>query len=65
MGVKHQIDRIKKRQMARFLSHLSGKGRLDAELETDVKRMLDFLISDIYTIIDEENDDAERNRTRI
>ena len=41
------LDRIQRRQVARFLDHLSRAGRLTPELEADVKRAYGYVFQDV------------------
>lgn len=49
--VVNQIEKIRNRQLARFLDHLKRTGQFTAELEKDVKRSYRFIFEDIETLI--------------
>ena len=63
-----RIERIHRRQVARFLGHLTRAGRLTPELETDVKRAYGYVFEDVRTLMregkhgpDKETGDEGRN----
>lgn len=47
------LDRICKRQTARFLDHLRDTGQATDRLERDVKRMMSFTFRDVKDAIHE------------
>lgn len=54
----NRLDKIKNRQLARFLTHLKKTGQLTPELESDVKRAYRYFREDVETLIqghDKEN----------
>ena len=57
-----KIDKLRNRQLARFLSHLERTGQLTPGLEVDVKRAYRYVFNDIEELIqglNEENMDGE------
>jgi len=52
-----KIDKIHKRQLARFLEHLTKTGQLSPGLETDVKRAFGYLFQDIHEAISGQDKD--------
>lgn len=58
-----QIEKIRNRQLARFLAHLEKTGQLTPGLESDVKRSFRFVFEDIETAIghDKENDGISKD----
>ena len=58
-----QIEKIRNRQLARFLDHLKRTGQFTAELEKDIKRSYRYIFEDIETLLqgqDEEKNNGER-----
>lgn len=55
-----QIEKIHKRQLARFLEHLNRTGQLTPSLTVDIKRAFGYVFQDINTALglDEENTDG-------
>jgi hypothetical protein len=54
-----KINKIHKRQLARFLDHLKNTGQLTPSLESDIKRSFGFIFQDVQSAIqepDKEND---------
>jgi len=47
----NQIEKIRTRQLARFLTHLEKTGQLTPGLESDVKRAYRFIFEDVETVI--------------
>ena len=46
-----KVGKIKKRQLARLLSHLKKTGQLTLELEKDLKRAYRYAFEDIEALI--------------
>ena len=46
-----EIERLRNRQLARFLSHLEKTGQLTPALEKDVKRSFHFIFEDIANLV--------------
>ena len=42
-----KIDKIHKRQLARFLDHLKKTGQITPSLEVDIKRCFGFIFQDV------------------
>lgn len=58
-----RIEKIRNRQLARFLDHLKRTGQFTPELEKDVKRSYRFIFEDIKTFLqgqDEEKKDGKK-----
>ena len=58
-----EIDRIHKRQLARFPEYLKKTGQSNPGLETDIKRVFGYIFKDIDEIIngqDRENDNGHK-----
>ena len=59
------IRKIRNRQQARFLTHLTKTGQLTPGLESDVKRAYSFFEEDVTAAIqgnDKENTDDQREQ---
>ena len=60
-----QIDKIHKRQLARFLDYLSRTGQLNPGLETDIKRVFGYIFEDVNEAMQghdkEKNDEGKIN----
>ena len=56
-----RIERIHKRQLARFLDHLNDKDMLTPDLESDVKRVFGFIFMDVKDAIQEQDTEAKAN----
>jgi len=57
-----KINKIHKRQLARFLDHLKKTGQLSPGLEVDVKRAFGYVFKDVLDAIDgqdKENKDGK------
>ena len=56
-----QLEKIRNRQLARFLDHLKKTGQFTTELEKDIKRSYRFIFEDIEVVIgqDKEKKDGE------
>ena len=58
-----QLEKIKNRQLARFLNHLKKTRQLTPGLESDVKRAYNYAFQDVHTLIfgtDKEIEDGEK-----
>lgn len=55
MMIDKELDRICRRQTARFMDHLRAKNQLSWELETDISRMMNFTFSDVKKAIHEHS----------
>lgn len=59
----NRLEKIRNRQLARFLAHLKKTNQLTPELEKDVKRSFNYTFQDIETLIsgeDKENEPANK-----
>jgi len=54
MNMDERLEKIRRRQLARFLVHLANKGVLNSDLERDVKRNYRFVFEDVRALIDDE-----------
>lgn len=45
------VEKLKNRQLARLLTHLSRTGQLTVELEKDLKRAYRFAFEDVATLL--------------
>jgi len=54
-----KLERIHKRQLARFLNHLNKTGQLSPGLESDIKRVFGYLFEDISNAVN--GHDKERD----
>ena len=54
MDMDERLEKIRRRQLARFLVHLANKGVLNSDLERDVKRNYRFVFEDVRALIDGE-----------
>ena len=54
MDIDKGLEKIRRRQLARFLVHLANKGILNSDLERDVKRNYRFVFEDVRALIDGE-----------
>ena len=54
MEIDKGLEKIRRRQLARFLVHLDSKGVLNSDLERDVKRNYRFVFEDVSALIDGE-----------
>lgn len=52
----NQIEKIRNRQLARFLTHLKKTGQLTPGLESDVKRAYRFVFEDVETVIGQDKE---------
>jgi len=62
-----QIDKIHKRQLARFLDYLSRTGQLNPGLKTDIKRVFGYIFEDINEVMQghvKEKNNGERISTK-
>jgi len=56
----NRLEKLKNRQLARFLNHLKKTGQLTPGLESDVKRAYSFAFEDVEALIlglDKEKED--------
>ena len=56
----NRLEKLKNRQLARFLNHLKKTGQLTPGLESDVKRAYNYAFQDVHTLIyglDKEKED--------
>lgn len=51
------IEKIHKRQLARFLDYLEAKGDLTPVLATDIKRCFGFIFQDVNLALQEQGKD--------
>lgn len=67
----NRLEKIRNRQLARFLDHLKKTGQLTPGLESDVKRAYSYFSQDIETLLsgevltfghDEEKEDGKPER---
>ena len=58
-----RLDKIHRRQVARFLGHLDRTGRLTPELESDVKRAYGYVFEDVRGMIVEGNQGPDKEIT--
>ena len=54
MNMDERLEKIRRRQLARFLVHLANKGVLNSDLERDVKRNYRYIFEDIRALVDSE-----------
>ena len=57
-----QLEKLKNRQLARFLSHLKKTGQLTPGLESDVKRAYNYAFQDVHTLIFGQDKEIEDGR---
>ncbi len=56
-----KLDKIHRRQVARFLDHLRDRGRLTLPLEKDIKRSFGFVFQDVADAINTGPDKETRS----
>jgi len=54
-----KVEKLRNRQLARFLTHLKKTGQLTPGLEVDVKRAYRFLFEDVEKIIKGLNEEKK------
>jgi len=54
------INKIHRRQLARFLDHLKKTGQLTPPLETDIKRAFGFIFLDVNEVLKQELDKEKK-----
>ena len=57
-----QLNRIHRRQLARFLDHLKRTGTLTPELESDVKRAYGFVFQDVKQAVQGHDKETEHEK---
>ena len=62
--VEARLDRICKRQQARFLDHLRDTRQSTPQLEADVQRVFGFIFSDVKSAVREHSKEAQNARTQ-
>ena len=63
-----KVEKLKNRQLARLLDHLTRTGQLTVSLEKDLKRAYRFAFEDVAVLlqrIDEEKKDGNNKDTEV
>jgi len=63
-----KVEKLKNRQLARLLDHLTRTGQLTVSLEKDLKRAYRFAFEDVAALlqrIDEEKKDGNNKDTEV
>lgn len=60
--VEARLDRICRRQQARFLDHLRDTRQSTPQLEADVTRLFTFVFSDVKSCIREKSTETHNDR---
>ena len=60
MDNRDEIEKIYKRQQARFLDHLNATGQLTTDLESDVKRVFGWIFTDVRNAIKQGEDTDDK-----
>jgi len=55
------LEKIRNRQLARFLAHLQKTGQLTVELEKDIKRAYRFVFEDVEEAVGTDKDKKNGN----
>jgi len=58
-----KINKIHKRQLARFLDHLKRTRQLTPGLEGDVKRAFGYIFQDVITFIQGQDKENQNGKT--
>ena len=61
-AVEARLDRICKRQQARFMDHLRDTRQATPRLEADVTRVFGFIFADVKTCIREHSTETHNDR---
>ena len=59
-----KINKIHKRQLARFLDHLKRTGQLSPGLEVDVKRAFGYIFEDVSDAIEGHDKENENEKAQ-
>ena len=62
--VEARLDRICRRQQARFMDHLRDTRQATPRLEADVMRVFGFIFSDVKSAVRELSKEAQNARTQ-
>lgn len=62
-AVEARLDRICKRQQARFMDHLRDTRQSTPQLEADVQRVFGFIFADVKTCIREHSTETYNDQT--
>lgn len=62
--VEARLDRICRRQQARFMDHLRDTRQSTPQLEADVQRVFGFIFSDVKSAVRELSKEAQNARTQ-
>ena len=62
--VEARLDRICRRQQARFMDHLRDTRQATPQLEADVQRVFGFIFSDVKSAVRELSKEAQNARTQ-
>ena len=63
-AINERLDRICKRQQARFMDHLRDTRQSTPQLEADVQRVFGFIFSDVKSAVRELSKEAQNARTQ-
>lgn len=59
-----QLEKIRNRQLARFITHLKKTGQLTPGLESDVKRAYRFIFEDVEALFEGRDKEIENAPTK-
>ncbi len=62
--VEARLDRICRRQQARFMDHLRDTRQSTPQLEADVQRVFGFIFADVKSAVREHSKEAQNARTQ-
>ena len=62
--VEARLDRICRRQQARFMDHLRDTRQSTPQLEADVQRVFGFIFADVKSAVRELSKEAQNARTQ-
>ena len=62
-AVEARLDRICKRQQARFMDHLRDTRQSTPQLEADVQRVFGFIFADVKSAVREHSTETHNDQT--